>query len=127
MKRILLKRLSAKFSRLVTDYMKSNDLTIKAIADEVGLNRSHLSHLINQTPHRTISAYYIRPFLMKGVFSVDQIYDNTPESEKEADFWKDMRIYENPQIRKRIREMQKKAHEKGIPFLEYLDKLLDVV
>ena len=53
--------------------------------------------------------------------------ENFGKQEKEVQFRRDMEIYENPQILNRIREMQKKADEKGIPFLEYLDKLIEAI
>ena len=95
MKRLDLDRLNSRFTKLVNAYMETNDLSQKEVADLVGMHRTHLSTLLNQTGERPLTGYYILKFLSKGVFTVDQIYDGKAKDQREEDYWKTAREAEN--------------------------------
>lgn len=95
MKRLELSRLNNRFSKLVKAYMRDNDLSQKDIAELVGMQRTHLNNLINQSGDRPLTGYYVLKFISRGVFTVKQIYDGKAGDDKEKDFWKTAKEAEN--------------------------------
>ena len=42
--------------------------------------------------------YYIKLFILGGVFSVEQIYDGKPESKEEAMAWAKLKLFNNDRV-----------------------------
>lgn len=108
MKRLDLNRLSGRFSKLVNKYMRDNDLSQTDIAKLVGMQRTHLNNLLNQSGDRPLTGYYILKFLSKGVFTVKQIYDGKPVDQKESEFWRTAREAENMALLSFIAQIREK-------------------
>lgn len=119
MKRLDLSRLNFRFTKLVRAYMQDNDMSQKDIAEVVGMQRTHLNALLNQSGERPLTGYYVLKFLSKGIFGVKQIYDGKAKDEKEKDFWKTANEAENIGLLQRIARLR----EKGID----IDAILDAV
>ena len=95
-KRISLERLQPKFEMLIRNWVedrKAQGMTQEELANMVGVHPSHLSNLIcrenrddpNSAYRRPLTAFYVEPFLDRGVFTMDQFYEvapGTPEREK---------------------------------------------
>ncbi len=60
-------------------------LTQKKVAEFAGIKESNLSDLLNQK--RPLSAHYVWKFLVRGVFSMKDIWDGKYESDREKEFW----------------------------------------
>ena len=108
MKKIMLVRLQPKFITLVNTYKKSHNVNQKGVANLVDMDQSHLSNLMKYK--RKLSANYIWPFLMKGVFRMSDIYDGKPESNREKNFWVGAKFFENRYVLEKIGE----AKENGL-------------
>jgi len=98
MKRIDLQRLQPTFSKLIKNYLVRHKISQGQLAIFVGIGRNHLNPLINGSPNRRLSAYYINHFISRGVFTVDQIFDGHPESDRETEFWEKMKVAENNEL-----------------------------
>ena len=86
MQRMVLERLHKKFVELVKNYINQQNINQGELADEVGLQRTHLNLLLSGK--RPLSGYYIFMFLKAGIFTVNDIYDGKADSDRERDFWK---------------------------------------
>ena len=106
-KRLNLKRLQKKFIQLVLEYMAKNDLNITELAKLAGLQRSHISNLLNQSADRPLTAYYIQIFIRKGIFKMADIYDGQPESKRESDFWDQVKETDNWELLDFIAKVRK--------------------
>jgi hypothetical protein len=94
MRRINLERLQPNFKVLVTRYLRKNKMKKVSLSWAVGIPRQHLSNLLSPVRSRKLSAYYVFKFITRNVFSVRQIYDHRPESQREARFWKVAKEYQ---------------------------------
>ncbi len=90
MNRILLPRLQNRFFELVDIYLQEHDITQKQLANLVGIHESHLSalkHNASQHSKRILSVSHIFKFILRGVFSVEDIYDGRAENDRERGWW----------------------------------------
>lgn len=82
-KRISLERLQPKFEMLIRNWVedrKDQGMNFGILADMVGVHPTHLSNLIcrkkkddpNSAYRRPLTAFYVEPFLDRGVFTMDQ-------------------------------------------------------
>ena len=82
-KRISLERLQPKFEMLIRNWVedrKAQGMTQEELANMVGVHPSHLSNLIcrenrddpNSAYRWPLTAFYVEPFLDRGVFTMDQ-------------------------------------------------------
>jgi transcriptional regulator with XRE-family HTH domain len=118
-KKLILTRLHPRFSFLMREYIFKHGMTQQALADKVGMQRSHLNALLMGKETRPLSAYYLFKFILKGVIMVTEIYDGAPDSDREADFWDTAKESENIALLKRIARMRKKGYD--------IEKILDAV
>jgi len=117
MKKILLTRLWDKFISIVLAYLEKENMTQQELADLVGMQRSHLNALLNKSPGRPLSAYYLLKFIRVGVVKVSQIYDKKATDEREVDFWKQAKEAANLKLLAKIARIR----EKGIDIDKFLD------
>jgi len=113
MKRILIKRLQLKFRHLIEDYMETHGYSQGQVADQVGLQRTHLNALLRG--NRPLSTYYLEHFLNRGIIKMAEIYDRKPKTDAEMDFWADAEFIE------KHRKAIARARRLGID----LDSLID--
>ena len=118
MKKIDLTRLSDKFAESVREYISEHDLTQQQVADKVGMQRSHLNALLNKSPNRPLTAYYLLKFIRVGVIKVEQIYDEDEATDREIDFWKQAREAENNH---KLSGKIERIREKGVDFEKFLE------
>lgn len=117
MKKILLIRLWNIFIRLVKKYMAEHNFTQQEMADLVGMQRSHLNALLNKSPGRPLSAYYLLKFIRKGVVAVHEINDDKATAKRERDFWSQAREAENLKLLSKIARIR----EQGVDFEKFLE------
>jgi len=118
MKAINLERLQAKFVALIEKYMKENNLDQGDLAERVGIQASHMNSLLRGK--RNLTAYYLGLFFGKGVLNVSQIYDNSPATERERQWWDAQSFLERQHhaVRRLMR-----LEEKGVDINKLLDSL----
>jgi len=116
-RRLVLDRLQTKFASLVERYMDENGLNQGELANQIGIQRTHLNLLLSGK--RQLSAYYVFNFIRCGVFKVDQLYDGKSETAREKDFWSTAREAENIALLSRIAKLR----EKGIDVNGLLDMI----
>jgi len=119
MKKINVSRLQKTFVALIKEYMKKRNLNQGQMAKMVGIQRPHLNALLNFSPERPLTAYYLWRFLRRGILSVSQIKDDKVESERELEFWETASEAENLDFLRRIAVLRKKQVD--------LDKWLDLL
>ena len=106
MKRLILSRLQPRFVALVRDYLQKHDITQKELARRLEMPEPNLSNLLTQNGRgkyiRDPSAHYLIPFVMRGIFRVDQIYDGMPESKREDWWWDAAKCLENHKLLEKI-------------------------
>ena len=97
-KRISLERLQPKFEMLIRNWVedrKDQGMTQEELANMVGVHPSHLSNLIcrenrddpNSAYRRPLTAFYVEPFLDRGVFTMDQFYEDAPDTQDREREW----------------------------------------
>ena len=85
MKKLDLTRLYERFVSLINKYIADNGLTQYELADRVDMNQPNINALLNKK--RPLSAYYLFKFIRRRIISVDEIYDENAESDREKEFW----------------------------------------
>ena len=118
-KKIVITRLQKKFSQLVKAYLKQEGLSQSQLAKMVGIQRTHLNALLNCSPKRKLSAYYLFQFIKKGVLRVEEICDGKANTEKEVEFWKQAKEAENLALLGKIARLR----EKGIDVQDLLERM----
>ncbi len=95
--RINIQRLQPRFQDLLRKFLDEEwkGKTRTALAEKVGVHKSHITNLLKKDKGaRTLTATYIEKFIRGGVFTVDDIYDGKPESDREKFFWEKLALSE---------------------------------
>ena len=111
MKKIIIIRLWDKFIFLIKRYLKENNLTQGQLAEIVDMQRSHLCALLNKSPGRKFSAYYLFKFIQKGIIEVSEIHDEEEENDREVNFWKMATEAENSKLLAKIARIREQGHD----------------
>ena len=117
MKRIKLTRLWTKFIFLVKEYMKVHALNQKQIAGMVGMQRSHFNALLQKSPIRPFTGYYLLKFIRKGIIKVNDIYDESVNVISIKASCDGARVEENFQLLEKIARIRRK----GVDFEKFLE------
>ena len=120
MKKINICRLQEKFAKLVNDYLADNQINQEQLAKLVGLQRSHVNALLNLSPTRPLTAYYLWKFIVKGVVKVKDIKDDANINGREKEFWDMASEAENIATLKKIAALRRA----GFDIDKHLDFLL---
>lgn len=80
-------------------------LTQKRVAEFIGIKEANLSDLLNSK--RPLSAHYVWKFIIRGVFSMKDIWDGKYDNEKEREFWETVKDLESGSLVGNIREARK--------------------
>jgi hypothetical protein len=96
MKGIVVNRLRERFIKLCWDWIAEHHANKNQLAREVGTKPPRVSDLLNKKTNLTM--YYIKLFILGGVFSVEQIYDGKPESKEEAMAWAKLKLFNNDRV-----------------------------
>jgi len=93
-KKLPVNRLRPKFINLLRDRLNDGRFKTQVeIAEKTGIQESHISSLLNA--NRTLTCNYIDPFIRKGFFDVNDIYDEKPESKREEEYWGEAKQYKH--------------------------------
>ena len=106
-RRLIIDRLQGRFEVLINKYLEKEGISKGDLARIVGIQQTHLSLLLHRK--RPLSGYYLFQFIRSGIFKVADIYDNKPESEREADFWRMASEAENISLLNRIAKIRAKG------------------
>ncbi len=80
--------------------MRANKSDKAGLARYVGVKAPRVYELFNQT--RVLSMYYIKLFILRGVFHVKDIYDHAPESAAEREEWEYLMLLEDTELQKSL-------------------------
>lgn len=120
MKKINISRLQPRFSEILIRYMEDHQMNQQQLAKFVGIQRSHLNALLNGSPDRPLTAYYLWKFILKGIVKVAQIKDDADVNGREKDFWEMASEAQNTSTIKTLTALRRL----GFPVDEHLKILL---
>lgn len=88
-------RLQPRFEELVRNYMRDRNLNQGDISSLANIEYVTLSRLLTRDREtgeyvRTLTALYVMRCIEGGLFNMDSIYDNAPESIEEKLFWESL-------------------------------------
>lgn len=75
MKKLDLSRLHGRFVKLIEKYMGEHNLKQQDIADLAGIQRTHFNAILHKASNRPLTGYYIERFILRGIFTMEEIYD----------------------------------------------------
>jgi len=110
MKKILVPRLQDRFLELVGQYQTQHDMNQKQLCELVGIPETHLPALKPKAPElnrRILSMNYIFKFILKGVFSMADIYDGKTVDKREEEAWEICELCEDLPLLKEINKARK--------------------
>jgi len=106
MKGILLKRLQPRFIGLIREIQSKNNLTQRELAKRLGIQETHFSAILaNRMP---LSTTYVGSCIWGGFLTVEQIYDEQSASQKETEWWTQMRLVQRRTLEARLQRLADK-------------------
>lgn len=96
MQGIEVKRLQPRFINLCWDWIALHHGNKTMLAKAVETKSPRISELLSGK--RILTMYYVQKFILGGIFGVNDIYDERPESERESLAWTKLRLFNNDRV-----------------------------
>lgn len=96
MQGIEVERLQPRFIQLCWDWIAIHHDTKAMLAKAVDTKPPRISDLMSGK--RILTMYYVQKFILGGIFGVNDIYDEKPESEQESLAWTKLKLFNNDRV-----------------------------